>query len=144
MSGEIDVVEAGAGGATTQADADAAAAATSDALLARSSRTRQARLATSRRVKNAGRDHDLEHLRGRLDGRRADLPGGGTGYLELFEMLPPGLEIGVGDTVHWSANGAHTVTFPATGQDPATIDPFGPAGGHPTCTTAPANTARGC
>src|SRR4029077_1382773 len=53
--------------------------------------------------------------------------GGGTGYLELFEMLPPGLEIGVGDTVHWSATGAHTVSFAAAGQDPATIDPFGPA-----------------
>ncbi len=36
----------------------------------------------------------------------------------------------MGDTVHWSATGAHTVTFPATGQDPTLIDPFGPAAGH--------------
>ena len=56
-----------------------------------------------------------------------DLPGGGTGYLELFEMLPPGLEIGVGDTVHWSATGAHTVSFAGRWPGPATIDPFGPA-----------------
>ena len=57
------------------------------------------------------------------------LPGGGSGYLELFEMVPDRLAIGVGDTVHWSANGVHTVTFPAAGQDPATIDPQDPAVG---------------
>jgi plastocyanin len=60
------------------------------------------------------------------------MPGGGTGYLELYEMTPAGLAIGVGDTVHWAATGAHTVTFPATGQDPTLIDPFGPAEGSAT------------
>ncbi len=125
MSGEIDVVDTGAAGATTQAQADAAAAASSDALLSQEDAVRQARLADVDSVKNPD-GTTTWNIFADASTVPADLPGGGTGYLELYEMLPPGLEIGVGDTVHWSAIGAHTVTFPATGQDPATIDPFGP------------------
>jgi plastocyanin len=122
MSGEIDVVEAGAGGATTQAEADAAGKASSDFLV------RAKRLADVTSIKNSDgtTTWNIFADAGTVAG---DLPGGGTGYLELFEMLPPGLEIGVGDTVHWSATGAHTISFAATGQDPATIDPFGPPAG---------------
>ncbi len=125
MSGEIDVVEAGAGGTTTQADADAAAKATSDFILAAVEPTRQARLGDVESLKNPD-GTTTWNIFADASTVAGPLPGGGTGYLELFEMLPPGLEIGVGDTVHWSATGAHTVTFPATGQDPTTIDPFGP------------------
>ena len=63
--------------------------------------------------------------------------GGGTGYLELFEIAPQTLVIAVGDTVHWTALGRHTVTFPALGQDPSTIDPGRPPR-RPRPTTAPA------
>ena len=52
-------------------------------------------------------------------------PGGGTGYLEIYHYVPPTLAITAGDTVEWTALNVHTVTFPAAGQDPATIDPFG-------------------
>jgi plastocyanin len=128
MSGEIDVVAAGAGGATTQADADAAGKASADSLLSQVEAVRAARLADVDSVKNSDgtTTWNIFADAGTVAG---DLPGGGTGYLELFEMLPPGLEIGVGDTVHWAASGVHTVSFPATGQDPATIDPFAPAVG---------------
>ncbi len=131
MSGEVDVVDAGAGGATTQADADAAGKASADYLLSQVDSVRAARLADVDSVKNADgtTTWNIFADAGTVAG---DLPGGGTGYLELFEMTPPGLEIGVGDTVHWSATGVHTVSFAATGQDPATIDPFGPAAGTDT------------
>ena len=131
MSGEIDVVAAGAGGATTQADADAAGAASAESLLSQVESVRAARLASVDSVKNAD-GTTTWNIFADASTVATDLPGGGTGYLELFEMLPPGLEIGVGDTVHWSASGVHTVSFPATGQDPTTIDPFGPAAGTDT------------
>ena len=51
-------------------------------------------------------------------------PGGGSGYLELYRFVPPSLDIQAGDTVRWTAPNAHTVSFPAAGQDPATINPF--------------------
>jgi plastocyanin len=51
-------------------------------------------------------------------------PGGGTGFLELLRFTPPSLDIQAGDTVKWNAPAPHTVTFPATGQDPTTINPF--------------------
>jgi plastocyanin len=41
-----------------------------------------------------------------------------------MRFVPPTLEIEAGDTVNWSALLPHTVTFPAAGQDPMTIDPF--------------------
>ncbi len=117
MSGEIDVVAAGAGGATTQAEADTAGQASADALLSQVEAVRAARLADVTSTKN--RDGTTTwNIFADASTVAADLPGGGTGYLELFEMLPPGLEIGVGDTVHWSANGAHTGPSRPTGQDP--------------------------
>jgi plastocyanin len=54
----------------------------------------------------------------------APQPGGGTGYLEIMRFVPPSLDIEAGDTVKWTALAPHTVTFPAAGQDPTTIDPF--------------------
>ncbi len=128
MTGEIDVLDDGATGATTQAEADAAGAQTADALLSQVDATRAARLASVETITNAD-GTTTWNIFADASTVATDMPGGGTGYLELYEMLPPGLEIGVGDTVHWSAIGAHTVTFPAAGQDPATIDPFGPAVG---------------
>ncbi len=129
MSGEIDVVETGAGGATTQAEADAAAAASTDALLSQEDAVRQARLDDVESVKNPD-GTTTWNIFADASTVPADLPGGGTGYLELYEMLPTGLEIGVGDTVHWSAIGAHTVTFPASGQDPGDHRPLRATGRH--------------
>jgi plastocyanin len=127
MSGEVDVLAAGSTG-TTQAEADAAAAASADALLSQTESVRAARLADVEVLENSDGTKTWNIFADAYT-VPTDMPGGGTGYLELYEMLPPGLEIGVGDTVHWQAAGAHTVTFPATGQDPTTIDPFGPAEG---------------
>lgn len=131
MTGEIDVVEEGAGGTTTQDQADAAAKQTSDALLALVEPTRQARLDSVETRKNPD-GTTTWNIFADASTVAQDLPGGGTGYLELYEMLPQGLAIGVGDTVHWSATGVHTVTFPGPGQDPSTIDPFGPPVGGDT------------
>ncbi len=41
-----------------------------------------------------------------------------------MRFVPPSLDIEAGDTVKWTALASHTVTFPAAGQDPTTIDPF--------------------
>ncbi len=128
MTGEIDVVAAGAGGATTQADADAAGAASAESLLSQVETVRAARLASVDSVKNPD-GTTTWNIFADASTVPGDLPGGGIGYLQLYEMLPPGLEIGVGDTVHWSAIGVHTVSFAAAGQNPATIDPFGPPAG---------------
>ena len=38
---------------------------------------------------------------------------------------PKTVTVDFGDTVKWTATAVHTVTFPAAGQDPMTIDPFG-------------------
>ena len=65
MSGEIDVVAAGAGGATTQADADAAGKASADSLLSQVG-GRPGRPARGRdQHQERRRHHDLEHLRRR-------------------------------------------------------------------------------
>jgi len=128
MTGEIDVVAAGAGGATTQADAEAAGAASAESLLSQVETIRAARLASVDSVKNPD-GTTTWNIFADASTVPTDLPGGGVGYLQLYEMLPPGLEIGVGDTVHWSAIGAHTISFAAAGQNPATIDPFGPPAG---------------
>ena len=49
------------------------------------------------------------------------LPGGGTGFLELLEFTPAGLEVAPGDTVTWTVLNIHSVTFVPEGTDPATI-----------------------
>ena len=127
MYGEVDVLEAGST-VTTQAEADAAGAATAEALLSQTDAVRAARLADVTIIDNADGTKTF-NIFADASTVPVDMPGGGGGYLEVYEMLPTGLKIGIGDTVHWAANGAHTVTFPATGQDPTTIDPFGPAEG---------------
>jgi plastocyanin len=126
MLATVTVVEPGSAPVTTQGQADAAAAASRDELLGQADALREARLG------------DVESITAR-DGTTTwnvfagvatvanQLPGGGSGYLELFEFVPATLAIHPGDTVHWSAVGQHTVTFPATGQDPASLDPQAPA-----------------
>jgi plastocyanin len=66
-----------------------------------------------------------------------DLPGGGTGYLEVMEFIPETLEISAGDTVHWTSPSPHTVTFLEEGQQWFEFDPFG------TPVTKPAETYDG-
>lgn len=57
-------------------------------------------------------------------GDTGPMPGGGTGYLELLEILPDDVAIEAGDTVSWTAASLHTVTFVPDGTDPASLDPF--------------------
>jgi len=125
MIATVNVVEAGSAPVTTQADADAAAAASRDGLLAQADTLRAARLGN---VESITASDGTTTWNVFADAQTVPnlLEGGGTGYLELYEYVPPTLTIAPGDTVHWSAVGVHTVTFPA-GQDPATLDPFGPA-----------------
>jgi plastocyanin len=54
----------------------------------------------------------------------AEMPGGGNGYLELLRFIPPSLTVGAGDTVEWTADSPHSVTFPVPGSDPWTLDPL--------------------
>ena len=128
MEGEVEVVEVGAGGVTTQADADAAATASTDALLGQAEAVRSARLADVESVKNADGTTTWNIFADAASVANV-LPGGGTGYLQLYEMVPAALAVGVGDTVHWSALGTNNVAFPASGQDPLTIDAVGLAAG---------------
>lgn len=120
MAGTVKVVASGT--ATTQAQADAAGVQTTDAILGKVDATRQAALDSVTSTERA----DGTRLWGILAsaGTEAEpMPGGGTGYLELLQYLPPSLDIGVGDTVEWSTDDVHTVTFTG-GADPTTLDPF--------------------
>jgi len=127
MSGSVNVVASGA--TTTQADADAKAALTRSAILGA---VDSLEAATTAQVSETKRSDgtSLWNIFTNSIQTPGPQPGGGTGFLELLRFVPPSLQIGAGDTVKWTATGVHTVTFPAAGQDPATIDPF----------TAPATT----
>ena len=121
MSGTVNVVASGT--TTTQADADAKAALTRTAILGA---VDSLEAATTAQVTETERSDgtSLWNIYTNSIQAPAPQPGGGTGFLELLRFVPPSLEIQAGDTVRWTASAVHTVTFPAAGQDPSTIDPF--------------------
>jgi plastocyanin len=121
MSGTVNVVASGA--TTTQADADAKAALTRTAILGAVDGLEAATTAQVTETKRSD-GTSLWNIFTNSIQPPAPQPGGGTGFLELLRFVPPSLEIDAGDTVRWTASAVHTVTFPAAGQDPATIDPF--------------------
>jgi plastocyanin len=121
MEGTITVVDAGT--TTTQAEADAAAAQTRDALLSQAA-SLQAEQASKISVEKRPDGTNLVKVFTDAKTDPAEMPGGGNGYLELLQFIPPTLTIGPGDTVQWTADSPHTVTFPAPGSDPWTMDPF--------------------
>lgn len=125
MIAVVTVVEPGGAPVTTQDDADAAAAASREGLLGQADALRETRLANVESI-TASDGSTTWNVFADAATVPNQLPGGGTGYLELFESFPATLTIAPGDTVHWSAVGVHTVTFPAD-QDPTRLDPFGPA-----------------
>jgi len=120
MAGQVTVVDGGT--ATTQAEADTAAKATSDAILALVEPTRAARLAETTTTDNADGTKTFNVFTD-AGTDAGPLPGGGTGYLELLEFTPAGLDIGAGDTVHWTVRAIHSITFVPQGTDPATVFP---------------------
>lgn len=122
MAGTVHVVASGT--TTTQADADAKAALTHDALLGAVDSLEQSRAAQVTETKRAN-GTSLWSIFTNSAQAPGPQPGGGTGYLELLRFIPAELDIQAGDTVKWTATSGHTVTFPAAGQDPTTIDPFG-------------------
>lgn len=129
MAGKVNVVASGA--TTTQAEADTKAAQTRTALLAQEDALEaSAEAAVTETERSDGTS--LWNIFTSVKADVAPQPGGGTGYLELLRFIPPSLEIEEGDTVRWNAPSVHTVTFPSAGQDPATINPFGPPVGNNT------------
>jgi plastocyanin len=121
MSGTVNVVASGT--TTTQADADAKAALTRTAILGAVAGVEAAQTAQVSETKRSD-GTSLWNIFTNSQQDPAPQPGGGTGFLELMRFVPPSLDIQAGDTVKWNALAVHTVTFPAAGQDPTTIDPF--------------------
>lgn len=121
MAATVNVVATGA--TTTQAEADTKAAATRTAILGAVDSLEQATKARVTETKRSDGTSRWDIFTNSVQ-PPGPQPGGGTGYLELMRFVPPSLSIGAGDTVKWTATAPHTVTFPATGQDPTTIDPF--------------------
>jgi plastocyanin len=126
MTAVITVVDPGSAPVTSLDEADAAASTTLDDLLGRADELRDARLADVESI-TASDGTTTWNVFADAATVATDLPGGGSGYLELLEFVPATLVIAPGDTVHWTALGQHTVTFPALSQDPTTIDPATPA-----------------
>jgi plastocyanin len=131
MAGEVEVVEDG--DVTTQEEADAAAALTRDLLLGLEEPVREERLAATATTENADGTTTWD-IFADAGTPVEPMPGGGTGFIELLEFLPPELSIGAGDSVRWTAMRAHSVTFIPEGVDPATVFPseeaaFAPLGG---------------
>lgn len=122
MAGTVNVVASGA--TTTQAEADAKAATTRTAILGAVDSLEQATTAQVTETKRSDGTSQWDLFTNSIQ-PPGPQPGGGTGFLELMRFVPPSLSIEAGDTVKWTATAPHTVTFPATGQDPTTIDPFG-------------------
>lgn len=121
MAGTVNVVASGA--TTTQADADAKATLTRNAILGA---VDSLEASTTAQVSETKRSNgtSLWNIFTNSSQAPAPQPGGGTGFLELMRFVPPSLDIEAGDTVKWTALAPHTVTFPAAGQDPTTINPF--------------------
>lgn len=121
MSGTVNVVASGT--TTTQAEADAKATLTENAILGAVAGLEAAQTAQVTETEQSD-GTSLWNIFTNSTQAPAPQPGGGTGFLELLRFVPPSLDIQAGDTVKWSALAVHTVTFPAAGQDPSTIDPF--------------------
>ena len=129
MAGKVNVVASGT--TTTQAEADTKAAQTRTALLAQEDALEaSAEAAVTETERSDGTS--LWNIFTSVKSDVAPQPGGGTGFLELLRFIPPSLEIEEGDTVRWNAPSVHTVTFLAAGQDPTTVNPFGPPAGSNT------------
>lgn len=122
MAGTVNVLASGT--ATTQAEADAKATLTRNAILGAEAGLEAAQTAQVTETERAD-GTSLWNIFTNSGQAPAPQPGGGTGFLELMRFVPPSLDIQEGDTVKWTALAPHTVTFPAAGQDPSTIDPFG-------------------
>lgn len=121
MAGTVNVVASGA--TTTQAEADSKAAATRTAILGAVDALEQATTAQVKETKRSDGTSRWDIFTNSIQ-PPSPQPGGGTGFLELMRYVPPSLAIGAGDSVKWTATAPHTVTFPAAGQDPMSIDPF--------------------
>jgi plastocyanin len=121
MSGTVNVVASGT--TTTQAEADAKAALTTNAILGAEAALEAAQTAQVTETERSD-GTSLWNIFTNSGQAPAPQPGGGTGFLELMRFVPPSLDIQEGDTVKWTALSVHSVTFPAAGQDPSTIDPF--------------------
>lgn len=126
MTALITVVDPGTEPVTTPEQADAAAQATLDDLLGRTDALRESAAASVESI-TASDGTTTWNIFADAVTVAGPVAGGGSGYLELLEFAPATLVIEPGDTVHWTARGRHTVTFPALGQDPTTIDPETPA-----------------
>ena len=121
MDGTVTVVDSGA--TTTQAEADTAAQQTRDALLSQVDAL-QASAASKITVDKRADGTNLVKAFTDAKTTPAEMPGGGNGYLELLRFIPPSLTIALGDTVEWTADSPHSITFPVPGSDPWTLDPF--------------------
>ena len=114
MAGKVNVVSSGT--VTTQAQADAASAATSNLLLSQVAPLRQKTLDSAAGVLLPDGTTRWDIWTNGVNAPTT-MPGGGTGYLELLEFIPPNLGIKAGDTVHWQSTATHSVTFLAPGQN---------------------------
>lgn len=123
MEGTVNVVGEGED-TTSQEEADAAAQETEDEILGAVDGLRQAALDA---VETEERDDGtkLHKIFANTRQEVSEQPGGGTGYLELFEFIPPELDIKEGDTVQWEASTPHTVTFLPEEPEPQMLNPFG-------------------
>lgn len=121
MAGTVNVVASGT--TTTQAEADAKATLTENAILGAEAGLEAAQTAQVTETERSD-GTSLWNIFTNSGQAPAPQPGGGTGFLELLRFVPPSLDIQEGDTVKWTALAVHSVTFPAAGQDPSTIDPF--------------------
>ena len=121
MAGTVNV--AASGTTTTQAEADAKATLTRTAILGAVESLEAAQTAQVTETERSD-GTSLWNIFTNSGQAPAPQPGGGTGFLELLRFVPPSLDIEAGDSVKWTALHPHTVTFPAAGQDPTTIDPF--------------------
>lgn len=134
MAGEVTVDDSA--DRTTQAEADAAAAETRVSILAEVPGIKAS--AAGRVTTTANADGTSRHnIFAAALGEVGPQPGGGSGFMEIFEFTPTPLNIKAGDTVHWQFPAPHTVTFAATGQDPTTLDPFGTPAAKPSDTYTP-------
>jgi plastocyanin len=121
MAGTVKVLASGT--AATQAEVDAKATLTRNAILGAVDSLEAGQTAQVTETKRSN-GTSLWNIFTNSTQAPAPQPGGGTGFLELLRFVPPSLDIQAGDTVKWTALGPHTVTFPAAGQDPLTINPF--------------------
>lgn len=131
MAGQVTVVEEGP--TTTQDEADAAIAATDALLLGQVDSVREDRLASTSTTENED-GTTTWNIFADAGTEAGPMPGGGSGFLELTEFLPMQIEISAGDTISWTADRIHTVTFVPDGMDAEEVFPseeaaFAPIGG---------------